>query len=888
MLKSVISQKALIALICTIFLSANAIAGGLKHLEVPAGDLAVALQKLAEQCGVEFIYSVDQLKGLKTKGLHGDYEPKEAIRVLIQGTGLELKTEPNGAILIGMPGAGSKGSSESGPGVGRQSSPDLGSAPPDQSAPPELGSPPPGEAQQAAAESTQLSELTVTGTRIRGVAPSSPVLTVTAETMRAAGQTDLGQALRSLPQSFNGGQNPTVATGTQGIANQNNDGASSVNLRGIGQDATLTLLNGHRMSYDAFSQAVDVSTLPLAAVDQVQVLLDGASAIYGSDAVAGVVNIMLKRDFDGVTALVREGGATEGGLAQQQYDVVGGRTWDGGGFIATYDLSRTGALMSTQRDYLADYMNVPITVIPSTWQSSSVFSGHQDLGDRAHLSLDGIYTERTYSFFQTNSTSSVRSLPDTHIWAAAPTLSFDLPHGWTVSLDGVLGHDDSKYDELVYKLTGALSSTSRGCYCNSERGYEASAEGPILRLPAGDARIAVGTGYRWNGFEEPSYTTPSASDGGSRSSTYGYAEANLPLVGPEQNLAWVERLALNAAVRHESYNDIGKVTTPKIGLVWSLTSDLNVKASWGKSFKAPTLLQQYSTRTAYLWTASSFGLDGPGTIVMDYAGNPDLKPERATTWTTGIMAHPAVMPGLRAEVSYFHIDYIDRVVQPIGVLNNAFTDPSYAPFIIRGATPAQGQNIVSAAGQIINYTGAPWDPSSTVAIIEDQYTNITAQTLHGVDLDMSYDLSAFSGELTLTGNASWLRGSQRLLPGAVPISIVGVVADPTHFRSRAGGFWHRGGFTVSSFVNYVSGEADTRSIPNPRIGDFTTVDLSFDYRLPETRGVLHDLEAQLSATNLLDRAPPYLKPSNTSTVDYDSTNYTALGRMVNLTLSKHW
>src|SRR3546814_15829449 len=100
-------------------------------------------------------------------------------------------------------------------------------------------------------------------------------------------------------------QNPGVALGSGSIANQNINSGSALNLRGLGPDATLTLLNGRRLSYSGFVNAVDVSVVPIAALDRIEVIADGASAIYGSDAVAGVANIITKRDFDGVSATYR-------------------------------------------------------------------------------------------------------------------------------------------------------------------------------------------------------------------------------------------------------------------------------------------------------------------------------------------------------------------------------------------------------------------------------------------------------------------------------------------------------------------------------------------------------------------------------------------------------
>ena len=116
-----------------------------------------------------------------------------------------------------------------------------------------------------------------------------------------------------------------------GNANQNITGGSSLNLRGLGADATLTLLNGRRMAYGGFTQSVDISAIPLEAVERIEIVADGASAIYGSDAVGGVGNVVLRREFDGVSAGARFGRASQGGLGTREYNLTAGTTWTAAG-----------------------------------------------------------------------------------------------------------------------------------------------------------------------------------------------------------------------------------------------------------------------------------------------------------------------------------------------------------------------------------------------------------------------------------------------------------------------------------------------------------------------------------------------------------------------------
>ncbi|MBA3895969.1 MAG: TonB-dependent receptor plug domain-containing protein [Sphingomonadaceae bacterium] len=119
------------------------------------------------------------------------------------------------------------------------------------------------------------SEIVVTGSRIRGGRPASPVITLNQADIRRSGQASLGDAVRSIPQSFGGGQNPGVGTNVPFSGGVNLGGGSSINLRGLGSDATLTLLNGHRLSYSASRQSIDVSAIPLDAVERIEIVPDG-------------------------------------------------------------------------------------------------------------------------------------------------------------------------------------------------------------------------------------------------------------------------------------------------------------------------------------------------------------------------------------------------------------------------------------------------------------------------------------------------------------------------------------------------------------------------------------------------------------------------------------
>ena len=146
-----------------------------------------------------------------------------------------------------------------------------------------------------------LAEVVVTGTRIlrRDYSSPSPIVTVSAEELQNSSEISLDQALEKLPQ-FNPGNNQFNQAGNVQATATQTPGAAEVNLRGLGVTRNLVLLDGHRGQPVDASLAVDVNTIPSAALDSIEVVTGGAAATYGADALAGVVNFKLKKHFEGI------------------------------------------------------------------------------------------------------------------------------------------------------------------------------------------------------------------------------------------------------------------------------------------------------------------------------------------------------------------------------------------------------------------------------------------------------------------------------------------------------------------------------------------------------------------------------------------------------------
>ncbi len=172
---------------------------------------------------------------------------------------------------------------------------------------------------QDAEEAEDLDRVVVTGTRIprsADVESSQPVFSLTRQEIEAQGLTSVGDVIQNI--STNGSTLNTTY-------NNGGNGETRVNLRNLGPDRTLVLVNGRRwVGGTGLGGAVDLNTIPTAAIERVEVLKDGASVIYGSDAIAGVVNIILRQNFDGAEANAYIGAFEQGDGTRQSYDFTVG------------------------------------------------------------------------------------------------------------------------------------------------------------------------------------------------------------------------------------------------------------------------------------------------------------------------------------------------------------------------------------------------------------------------------------------------------------------------------------------------------------------------------------------------------------------------------------
>lgn len=196
---------------------------------------------------------------------------------------------------------------------------------------------------------SDLEEIVVTGSRIRrdGFQYSAPVEVIGEDRLDVVGTTNIGDFLQTIPQSIGAINNANSAFSVS-LSGQN-----LTSLRNLGTARTLVLVNGRRFVSGitpSVGYGVDLNAIPTSMIDRIEVLTGGASAVYGSDAVAGVVNIVLKSDFEGVMIEGQLGGATEGDKDREDiYLTFGGELGDGGNAWISLGYSTDGELLARDR-----------------------------------------------------------------------------------------------------------------------------------------------------------------------------------------------------------------------------------------------------------------------------------------------------------------------------------------------------------------------------------------------------------------------------------------------------------------------------------------------------------------------------------------------------------
>lgn len=956
------------------------------QFNLPAEPLPQAILKFYRQSGVQAIYAATpQVLKLKTHAVSGRLASSVALTRMLEGTGLTFWFDSAHSVII-RPEPTTVRSPPSD--VSRQSVAAIARHNP-----------------QTDVKNVALQPVEVTGSLIRGVRSAiAPLIYIRRAQLDQAAYPSVQQALYALPLvSLNGPREDL------GIDNNDQYGAG-INLRGLGVGATLVLVDGRRQPLGGLTgDFVDVSTIPWSAVKRIEVLPDGASALYGADAVAGVVNIIMRDEFTGAQTDVRYGTAPDG-RAEWMFAQLLGTRWSGGHAMMDYEYSDATPLAAAARAYAANgnktpygggnydsyYSNPgnildPFTLLPAygihPGQSATALTGvsintrinlqnpfvaaeifpdrmahefygsvSQHVGSVVDLFAQGRFTER-------NTTRS--SLPDSTVLQVPPTNPFYInPYSavpytlvaynflpllgptrlasksriyvgtagatirlgahWQMTASESGGKQFLTSDEygvvdaaaLAQALADPNSATafnpfaagsainpatvaaiSRDFRLHSASSVESTdvvANGPLMHLPAGEVKLAVGFERRTESLEldVPVPTDPESLtrlEHYSRRIISLYSQVHVPLVGAADNPALTPRLSLDLAGRYDHYSDFGGTFNPTAHVEWIASQWLKVRASWGRSYRAPKLYDLYNTSqnvAGLAVVADPKSPTGRSLVLAEQGSNPNLRQETARTWTAGIDLSP--WPGARLSVTYYDIDYWNRIEQPaaddpLGILQH---QSEWAAVINRNPTSAEIGAICKSA-QFIGPVSTCL-ASQPAAIVDLRLANLATTRTRGIDIDARERLANRWGhfEFGLRGS-DMLTFAQSVAPGSPSFSILDTAGNPLSVRLRGTASWsYRGpdapGPGVDLTVNYTGSYHNPGSTLMPVVRSWTRLGIYARYRF--NPGRLGQSLVSLNVVNVLNHDPPFVD----SQFGYDVYNVQALGRVVSVQLTQRW
>ena len=944
--------------------------------DVSAQDLSAALRQVAAVSGRQVIVASDLVTGLRAPALKGQFSSEEAVAQLLRGSGLRGVPVGNALVVQRDPVVEPAGDPKDG-------------------------------------------DILVTGTRIRGQGPvGSAVITIDRKAIDASGFATTQQIAQSIPQNFGGGPNDATSIGgtlSQSAA-RNTASGSSVNLRGLGASSTLVLINGDRPPLGGFAGAFsDLSMIPASAVERVEIVADGASAIYGSDAVAGVVNIVPRLNFRGAETMLRLGTADGDSQEYQASQLVGAR-WSGGHGVIAYEYYERTRLAAASRGFATDDLRpfggvdhrggyaspgtiiaggrsfaiptgqngqgltaaslVPGTVnLGNSWTGAdilpeqrrhSIFAAlSQYLGGSLRFYAHGLVSVRSFDQALRPTADARRTVPVTNPFYVDPigthqpvrvqysfvrdlgnersrgiasayggTAGIEAKAGsWDIDAHGTWGRQYERASLInrintarlavaladtnpatAYNLFGDGPSTNpatigsvRGSTTSSNSGIVWSAtlraDGPLIALPAGAMRLAVGGEYREERYVDrgttsdttslmPRFVAPIALLEARRVKA-AYAELLVPLFGGPATLPGFHRLDVSAAVRTEQYSDFGKTTNPKLGIAWEPVAGMTLRSSYGKSFRAPSfddLRQDPGSQLIFAYTipdpASS---SGASNVIVLRGNDPKLRPERATTWTLGADFAPRGVPGLHAGITWFNIDYRDRIDTPAAQLFNFLVNRGTYAAVIEANPSAARIAALYADPIFINPLGIA-ETDRFAAVVDARLQNLSVVHQSGLDLDIGYAFDLAGGRAEVGGAGTYIfEIRQGLTPDAPTTDVVDTLGNPVNFKARGHVSWSSSALGAGLFVNYVDGYTNLLNTAPEHVDAWTTFDLQLSYRFRKDHGALKGLRVALNASNLFDRDPPYAAYYiGLSTNGYDPENASPLGRVISLQITKSW
>jgi iron complex outermembrane recepter protein len=866
-----------------------------QQFDIPAQKLSTALVEFSRQAKTPIVSSTPDVERFNSPGVTGRMSLKQALRSLLQGTGLEIRTTDNGAIAVGIFGAKPLRESESG---ANMSSPQPTSPGRSLQTVPEESSSNDGETHNK----NDLDEITVTGTHIRGTTNSpSPVLVFTRDDIDAAGVNTIQQFLQSLPQNFGSASPNTIGQIAARSQTVNAVNGSAPNLRGLGASATLVLINGHRVAPgNGDGSFVDISMIPLTAVERIEIVTDGASAIYGSDAVGGVVNIILRTKFDGAETRVQFGSVTDGSSHNVTVGQTVGTEWTGGSGVLSYQYFDQTPLSAASRDYLHS-VPLPFDLLPVEVQQSVFANADQEVATGFNIHGDAIYSHRgtnTASSTDIDSTYSTSATPseiDFYSMSLGSTLK--LPRQSELTVTATYSESDTaRQDYDTGELTGESLSPVEVVKAKAAIiSVDANLDGVLVSLPGGPIRYAVGAQYRKESFGN-TIILPVTDNTfyPSRDVDAGYVELHVPVIGQTTSSHGDPALELTLADRAEHYSDFGFTNNPQFGLIGKASSSVTIRGTYGTSFVAPLLSQLNPVPSQVVPLPGAVFNPVPGETIPNtlalFGGNPGLTPEKAKVWTVGLDFKPPEVEGLTAKLTYYDIVFTNEIVnaQSSNYELNVFVDEAIVgPNVLQRNPPSSLIQQLISEPTYQNFFNI--NPATIGAIYDSESLNLSSVKTRGLDFGLGYKRTILGTGIDTGIDGTYIFEFDNQFSSGAPVaSILNTSYNPINLRLRARALATRGPLSGGVYINFTNDYSDDNVIPYGHVSSWTTADAVATYEFGSSGGPFKGTAVALSVINLTNRAPPYVANPSGYAITYDGSNANALGRFISLRLQKRW
>jgi len=848
-----------------------------RSFNVPVQAATTGIPEFARQAGIQILVAEKLVRGKQTAAVVGSLTVDRALAMLLQGTGLTASSKDGVTFTLSLlPSTAARGTAVDGAlfeAGGNATASSLSSSEPEKTG--------------------GLDEIIVTGTNISGVDNKTvPLISFDRAAIDRTGYSSLADFITALPQNYKGGNTPDGVLSGTGIGINNVENSTAANLRGLGSSSTLTLLNGHRIAPSAFGTGVDLSVIPLEAVERVDVVTDGSSAVYGSDAVGGVINIILRKDFNGQSTTARLDTLGRGGGELKQFGQTVGRTWETGGALAVLQFDDANKIRSDQRTFTANIPQ-PNDIYPSSKRYSGVLSAHQSIGSSLEVFGDALLGHNS---LERNFTLDFGG-PDVQlIDSRSDSTSVNLgarwqPFGdWHLEGNSLYSQVDSRVTEI---FTPELSGYTNGApfvrMLATIKEGDLKLDGTLWSAGGSSLKAAFGGSYREEAFSSLAiYTgTDSAT---SRHVHAFFAEFYAPLITAANALPGVQKLELSAAVRDDDYSDFGTKINPRFGIFWSPIQQVGLRAAFSTSFRAPNpdeALDVAANTFAYVEPGLAQPGDPAGNTPVLLFGNQTLKPESSRNLTVGLDFTPTSLPTTRFSLNYYRIIYSDRIItSPFG--NNVFDNPQvYGPLIRQFPNDAAVAAFVASLEPpqtVFDFTPAQTGLAGIRYGFPYGDINAAKERTQGVDLS-SHSLVNLDevNKLIFDFTATYIKEiSNTYCDTCASIDVADTYANPLKLRLRAATGWSNGAFSVNGAVNFANAYSDTNLVPAGRIDSYTTADLNASWRYARTGTTL-----SFNIINLFNENPPLTFPSYQK-VQYDPTNADARGRILSLQVRQSW